>query len=106
MDWCVADEFKEANHNPVAVLNGDTSKRVLTIAAKPGETVKLSAAGSKDPDGNSVTASWFVYPEAGTMRRDVTLSETSGETTSLVVPEHESPRAGHAGHSCHSHRPR
>ena len=59
---------------------------MLTIAAKPGETVKLSAAGSIDLDGNAVTASWFVYPEAGTMRREVKLSETSGETTSLVVP--------------------
>jgi hypothetical protein len=87
MDWCVADEFKKANHNPVALINGDTGKRVRTIAAKPGETVKLSSAGSKDPDGNSVATNWFVYPEAGTMRREVMLSETSGETTSLVVPE-------------------
>jgi hypothetical protein len=87
MDWCVADDFKKANHNPVAVLNGDTSKRVMTLSAKPGETVKLSSAGSKDPDANSVTASWFVYPEAGTLRREVTLSNRSGETTSLVAPE-------------------
>ena len=23
LDWCVADEFQKANHNPIAVLNGD-----------------------------------------------------------------------------------
>jgi cellulose-binding protein len=89
MDWCVVDEFKRANHNPIAVLNSDTSKRVLTMAAKPGETVKLSASGSTDPDGNTLTTTWFVYPEAGGLRREVALSETNGETTSLVVPQRD-----------------
>ena len=86
MDWCVTGDFKRANHNPVAVLNGDATKRVLELTAKPGETVTLSAAGSKDPDGNALTKTWFVYPEAGTFNGDVKLSATSGDTTRLVVP--------------------
>lgn len=32
MDWCVADRFAEANHNPVVVLNGDRTKNVLTLS--------------------------------------------------------------------------
>jgi hypothetical protein len=86
MDWCVTGDFKKANHNPVAVLNGDASKRVLELTARPGETVTLSAAGSSDPDGHALTKTWFVYPEAGTFNRDVTLSAASGHTTSFTVP--------------------
>ncbi|MBI3418473.1 MAG: DUF1593 domain-containing protein [Verrucomicrobia bacterium] len=86
MDWCVAEDFKKANHNPVAVLNGDTTKNVLELTAKPGETVSLSAAGSSDPDGNTLTKTWFIYREAGTFSGEVNLSGTSGDTTSFVAP--------------------
>ena len=54
MDWCVAEEFKQANHNPVPVLNGDKTKNLVEITAQAGETVKLSAEGTGDPDGNTV----------------------------------------------------
>lgn len=87
MDWCVADEYKKANHNPVVVLNGDKTKRVLEVSAKPGQTVTLSAAGSSDPDGNPVTMTWFVYPEAGSFDGKVGLSHAHGENTSIVAPE-------------------
>lgn len=86
MDWCVTDDFKKANHNPIAVLNGDATKRVLEMTAKPGGTVTLSPAGSRDPDGHELTISWFVYREAGTFPGEVKLSTTHGETASLVVP--------------------
>lgn len=63
MDWCVADDFKQANHNPVAVLNGDRTERVLHLTAKPGETVTLSAEGASDPDGDTLEVRWWIYPE-------------------------------------------
>jgi len=40
---CVAEDYKKANHNPIAVLNGNHSRSVFEITAKPGETVALSA---------------------------------------------------------------
>lgn len=86
MDWCVADEFKKANHHPIAVLNGDPTKRVLELTARTGETVTLSAAGSRDPDGDAVACTWRVYREAGTFPGEIALSATRGETTSLMVP--------------------
>jgi hypothetical protein len=94
MDWCVADEYRKANHHPIAVLNGDASKRVLELTAKPGETVELSAKGSHDPDGDALTCTWFFYREAGTFQGDVTLSATNGETTRLLmpVPEAKAPK--------------
>lgn len=87
MDWCVASEFKAANHNPVAVLNGDLSKNVLHLTAKQGATVTFSAAGSRDPDGHHLVCSWFVYREAGTFQGDARLDTDRGESTALSVPQ-------------------
>lgn len=94
MDWCVADDFKKANHNPIAVLNGDQTRNVLEITAKPGEIVKLSAEGTRDPDGHAIEPSWWIYQEASTLRDPkarrfpdgVQLSAATGLTTSLSVP--------------------
>lgn len=59
MDWSIKP-YAQANHPPVAKLAS-----AATLQAKPGDVVKLSAAGSSDPDGNALRYSWFYYPEAG-----------------------------------------
>jgi len=54
------------NHPPIPKLgHGDK----LTV--KSGEQFYLSAKGSKDPDGDSMSYFWFCYPEAGTYRGTV-----------------------------------
>jgi hypothetical protein len=95
MDWCVADEYAKANHNPIAVLNGDATKALLELNARPGETVALSAAGSKDPDGHDIDTHWFVYREAGTFNNEVRLTASSGEKTSFVAPAVKQPATIH-----------
>ncbi len=82
MDWCV-QPFGKANHNPVAVLNGDRTKDVLYVQARPGEPVRLSAAGSSDPDGHALRIRWWIYPEAGTWRGKARLSAEEGTETVL-----------------------
>ena len=77
------DQFEKANHNPIVVLNGDRSKKVLSITAKGGSTVQLSAAGTSDPDKNAVKVSWGIYPEAGTLKADVSLSAVEGLSTNM-----------------------
>ena len=94
MDWCIADDYKKANHNPIAALNGDSSKRVTAIAARPGETVELSADGTSDPDCNTLTVNWFIYKEAGTFDGDVSLKVTKNKA-SLVAPEVKQPATIH-----------
>jgi hypothetical protein len=86
MNWCVADEYKKANHNPIAVLNSDRSKNVLSLTARGGSTVKLSAKGTSDPDGNSVKVTWWVYTEAGALKTGVTLTKSEGLTTEIILP--------------------
>lgn len=84
MDWCVADSFEKANHNPTPVLNGDRSKQPLMIEAKVGSEVALSAEGTADPDKNKVTVSWWIYSEAGTVK-GATLSAVEGLTTQVQL---------------------
>jgi hypothetical protein len=95
MDWCVADNFARANHNPRPALNGDRSTGVVTIAAKPGAAVDLSAAGTDDPDaGQAVKLTWWIYREAGTLA-DATLTETSGVATTVRLPAATKPGTVH-----------
>lgn len=67
MRWSVTPKYEDANHNPVAVLNGDRTKGVVRIAAKRGDKVALSAEGSSDPDGDAISFEWSIYREAGTL---------------------------------------
>ncbi|KOS08330.1 hypothetical protein AM493_11965 [Flavobacterium akiainvivens] len=60
MDWCTKP-YEEANHPPVAKL-GHADKITVTS----GEMFTLSAAGSTDPDGDSLSYLWLQYNEIGT----------------------------------------
>lgn len=60
MDWTILP-YNKANHPPVVKLGHSEY-----IKAKPGERVNLSAVGTTDPDGDSLSYEWFCYEEAGT----------------------------------------
>ncbi len=86
MAWCVADDFRKANHNPRPVLNGDRSTGVVLIPARAGSTVELSAAGTDaGDDGQQVGVTWWIYHEAGTLE-GARLTQTSGPATGVVLP--------------------
>jgi hypothetical protein len=103
MDWCVADDFKKGNHNPVPVLNGKTSQDILELTAKPGDSVELSAEGTRDPDGNAIEMRWRICGEDSSLRdaggisfpANVKLSSDTGTTTKLLVPEVKQPGTIH-----------
>ncbi|MEW6237367.1 MAG: nucleoside hydrolase-like domain-containing protein [Candidatus Omnitrophota bacterium] len=86
MDWCVAKNFQDANHNPVAIINAMPGKDILELNVKPGDKVELSCEGSSDPDGDKFDTSWFVYPEAGTYSGVVELSNSQGAKTAFIAP--------------------
>lgn len=87
MDWCVADPFDKANHNPVAVFQGDKSKAVAQMRVRAGERVNLSAAGTHDPDGDRVSYRWFVYPEAGTATETVEIRGSTSAEAHFIAPK-------------------
>jgi hypothetical protein len=85
MDWCVKS-VKEANHPPLAAVNKDTSGKAISLDGTTGERVKLSAAGSSDPDGNGLAYRWFVYRDVGTYDGAVTVEGADSGEAALVVP--------------------
>ncbi|MDP9421714.1 MAG: DUF1593 domain-containing protein [Pseudomonadota bacterium] len=67
MDWTTRKPA-DANHPPVVRLAHSDR---LTV--KSGESVVLSALGTTDPDGDSLSYWWFQYPEAGTLASPIAL---------------------------------
>ncbi|HSD28734.1 MAG TPA: nucleoside hydrolase-like domain-containing protein [Vicinamibacteria bacterium] len=65
ISWSIED-VKGANHNPRVVVNGRTGTDPLVLDAEVGVPVTLDAAGTSDPDGDTLKFTWFFYPEAGT----------------------------------------
>lgn len=94
MDWCV-NERANANHNPVAVVNGQRGKAPIRLKAQPRERIKLSAAGSSDPDGNSLSYKWYSYPEAGTFRGTLTVQGAETPEAYIDIPPDARPGVAH-----------
>jgi hypothetical protein len=69
------------------VLNGDCSgNNILRINASIGESLKLSAAGSSDPDdGDELSYAWMIYPEAGTFDGKVSIESANSESAQLTI---------------------
>jgi hypothetical protein len=63
--WTLTDDVAKANHNPALVLNGVDGLAPVRLQAREGEVVRLSAAGSRDPDGDRLTYRWWHYAEPG-----------------------------------------
>ncbi|MDT0644214.1 DUF1593 domain-containing protein [Zunongwangia sp. F363] len=87
MDWSITDDYSDANHHPVAVLNGDKTKKVVEIKAVSGSRVELSAAGSTDPDGNTIKYSWSYYDEPSSYNGSVNIQNSSSELAAIGIPE-------------------
>jgi Protein of unknown function (DUF1593) len=64
MNWTIAD-YGHANHNPLAVVNGQPGTAPIVIDAEVGQPVLLDASRSSDPDSQSLHYKWFHYAEAG-----------------------------------------
>jgi hypothetical protein len=64
MDWTIAGA-RNANHNPEVIVNGEAGQAPVLVTATVGTPLTLDAAGTRDPDGDSLTHRWFFYAEAG-----------------------------------------
>jgi Protein of unknown function (DUF1593) len=80
--WTLTPSFEDANHTPQLVLNGESGTHPVEIRARAGRSVKLSANGSSDPDGNGLAYRWWHYPEP-----------TGAADTVLVIENADTPAA-------------
>ena len=94
MDWCVRP-FEKANHEPTAVLNGDKTRGVRTIAADGGGKVALRAAGSTDPDGDRLAFRWWTYVEAGSYWDAPAIEGADTAAAAVTVPADAAGRTIH-----------
>jgi hypothetical protein len=79
-DWCVKS-YREANHPPIVNLAVPKD-----VEAAPGATVKLSVAGSIDPDGDKLSYSWWQYREPSTYKGEVVVWDAGSAVASMQVP--------------------
>lgn len=79
-DWCVKS-YEEANHPPVVFLG-----HAANLKLKPGATVKLSAQGTSDPDGDKLSFHWWQYKEAGTYNGSVDIGNAGKQDATLSIP--------------------
>lgn len=86
MDWSITSDYASANHHPIAVLNGDATRRVLTVSTTAGSTLRLSAEGSSDPDQNQLHYAWSFYREPGTYSGDVPITDASSPEPVVTIP--------------------
>lgn len=86
MDWSITSNYSDANHHPIAILNGDSSRQVIKVSASPGSTVTLRADGSSDPDGDSLNYSWSFYNEPSSYDGNVTIQNSDTRSAKVELP--------------------
>lgn len=79
-DWCVRP-YAAANHPPEVVL-----AHPQDLTARPGDSVGLSATGSRDPDGDRLSYRWWQYRDAGTYPGAVEIRDALRPAASLTMP--------------------
>ena len=82
--------YAEANHNPVAMINGPDR-----FTVRSGEYFSLDADGSWDPDGDSISFLWFQYTEIGNVLVPSGTSPYLYNRHSMLAPDVTSPQTAH-----------
>jgi len=95
MLWTTTNKYSAVNHQPVAIVDGDSSLKCIYKKAKAGNTLTFDASESKDPDGNQLDYKWFVYNEPSTYRGTVTIEKSSVSKCKVLVPSDASGKTIH-----------
>jgi len=80
----------EANHAPVVRLAHPGALHV-----RAGDWITLDASASTDPDGDSLSFLWFVYPEAGTLKTPLPIGTENLARVRFQLPEVEAAVTAH-----------
>ncbi|MEG3151065.1 DUF1593 domain-containing protein [Sphingomonas sp. ZT3P38] len=90
ISWTLSPDPGRANHNPDIMLNGQAGSAPLRLTVKAGSTVRLSAAGTRDRDGNALRFRWWQYQEPssapGINPPTLDIAGADGPSASFAVP--------------------
>ena len=81
IEWA---EKGQGNHNPIAIVNGKKGTNAIFIKAKAGQTVKLDASKSYDPDGDELSFCW--WQQEGIGNTMVELSDDKSSSIKVQIP--------------------
>ena len=79
LKWSVTPAYKNANHEPVAKIEGP-----LNIMASAGQKIRINGEVS-DPDGNSVSVKWWQF-HVGSYPNKVEISNPDKAQTEVLIP--------------------
>ena len=79
LKWSVTATYKNANHEPVAKIEGP-----LDILASAGEKIRINGNIS-DPDGNAVSISWWQL-QVGSYPNKVNISNPNPARAEVLIP--------------------
>ena len=74
----------QGNRNPLVLVHGKTGRQPVHITAKAGETIRLDASKSGDPDGDKLSFHWWQQPEIGLAK--VTIDQADQPTATAHIP--------------------
>ena len=83
MAW--AEDAKDANHPPAVAINGEEVRMPIVKSVRPGESLKLTAEGA-DRDEDQLSYRWWIYHNAGTYKREVTVEKANQAELQFEVP--------------------
>jgi hypothetical protein len=86
MNWSITRRYQDANHHPIAVVNGNKTRNVFEVTTAPGSMVKLDGNGSSDPDQNALNYAWSFYKESSSYDGDVTIQNASSSAATVSIP--------------------
>ena len=98
MEWAAEGQ---GNRNPQIVINGDAnSPTPIYIIEEAGQTIRLDASKSVDPDGDGLTFLWWLQPEIGKGKLQIATptmplttvtipKESQGQTFHLICEVHD-----------------
>lgn len=81
MQW--ADQG-EGNRNPIVVIDGHRGPSPLVVHAKAGETIRLDASRSNDPDGDAIQYLWWQQPEIGSAK--LAIDSAKSNVATIRIP--------------------
>lgn len=95
MLWTTTKNYAAVNHHPVAIVDGDSSLKVINKKANSGDSLIFDASASNDPDENTLDYKWSVYNEPSTYKGAITIEESSSSTCKILVPSEASGKTIH-----------